>query len=225
MSAAPDHTMTVPAPTLSALLRAGTREEHEEAENMGFISTLMGGGFTDNARAAYTGLATQQYAIYGALEQAGEQVRQLDGGSTFVFDSLLRTPAIEKDLECLLGADWASQIKLLPETARYVDRLLEVGSWLGGYAAHAYTRYLGDLSGGQIIKVMLKRHYDFSDDTLGFYTFDQIDKVKIFKDEYRQTLDTLQFADDADRDRVVAEAKLAFRLNQDLFRALGDIYL
>ncbi len=225
MSAATDHTTTVPAPTLSALLREGTRDEHEQAENMGFISTLMGGGFKENARAAYADLAAQQYAIYGALEQAGEQIRQLDDGPALVFDELLRTPEIEKDLAFLLGDDWASQIRILPETERYVARLLEMGSWLGGYAAHAYTRYLGDLSGGQIIKVMMQRHYGFGDEGLAFYTFDQISKVKVFKDEYRQTLDTLQFVDDAERDRVVAEAQLAFRLNRDLFRALGAVHL
>lgn len=225
MSAASNNTTTVPAPTLSALLREGTREEHEQAENMGFISTLMGGGFQENARAAYADLAAQQYAIYGALEQASAQVRELDGGAALVFDELTRTPEIEKDLEFLLGADWANQIRILPETERYVARLLEVGSWVGGYAAHAYTRYLGDLSGGQVIKVMMQRHYGFGDEGLAFYTFDQIAKVKVFKDEYRQTLDTLQFADAAERDRVVAEAKLAFQLNQQLFSALGDVHL
>lgn len=225
MSAATDHTATAPAATLSNLLREGTRTEHEQAETMGFISTLMGGGFGDKGHAAYADLAAQQYAIYGALEKAGSQVRELDGGSAFVFDELLRTPQIEKDLAFLIGEDWASRIRILPETEHYVARLLEVGSWLGGYAAHAYTRYLGDLSGGQIIKVMMQRHYGFGEDGLAFYTFDQIPKVKVFKDMYRETLDTLQFVDDADRDRIVDEAKLAFRLNQDLFGALGDVHL
>lgn len=224
MTATTDQT-TAPEATLSALLRAGTRSEHDQAENMGFISALMSGAFGDKGHAAYADLAAQQYAIYGALEQASAQIRTLDGGAGIVFDSLIRTPQIEADLAFLLGEDWASQIRILPETERYVARLLEVGNWIGGYSAHAYTRYLGDLSGGQVIKVMLQRHYGFGDKGLSFYEFQDIPKVKVFKDVYRETLDTLVFADDADRDAVVTEAKLAFRLNQELFGALGDIHL
>ena len=210
---------------LSALLRAGTRSEHEDAETMGFVESLMSGAFGDKGRAAYTDLAAQQYAIYGALEQASAQIRSVDGGDALVFDSLTRTPQIEADLEFLLGANWAEKITILPETERYVARLLETAPWLGGYAAHAYTRYLGDLSGGQVIKVMLQRHYGFGDEGLSFYTFADIPKVKVFKDTYRETLDAIALTDDVERDAVVAEAKHAFRLNQDLFGALGDIYL
>lgn len=222
MTAATDHTTET---TLSALLREGTRVEHEEAETMGFISTLMGGGFGERGRAAYADLAAQQYAIYGALERASAQARELDGGAQIVFDELVRTPQIEDDLEFLLGPDWAGQITVLPETERYVARLGKIGSWLGGYAAHAYTRYLGDLSGGQVIKVMMQRHYGFKDAGLSFYTFASIPKVKVFKDDYRATLDSLHFSAAEERERVVDEAKLAFRLNQELFGALGKIHL
>lgn len=215
---------SIEPPTLSGLLRSGTREEHEHAERMGFVETLMSGGFGVHGAAAYADLAAQQHAIYAALERAGERVRTAPDGGGIVFDELERTPRIAADLHALLGADWSTRTTVLPATEQYVRRLDELGDWVGGYAAHAYTRYLGDLSGGQVIKVMLQRHYGLGEDVLNFYTFDAIAKPKVFKDTYRAALDGLDI-DPQERDRVVEEARAAFRLNQTLFAELGAAHL
>ncbi|WP_369800534.1 heme oxygenase (biliverdin-producing) [Oerskovia sp. Root22] len=210
-----------PAPaSLSLRLREGTRPEHEQAETTGFVEKLMGGELDV---AAYTDLAAQQYAIYGALERASAQIRDDAQGATLVFDELTRTPSIEKDLAFLVGSDWATEIRILPATEAYVARLLEVGTSLSAYAAHAYTRYLGDLSGGQIIKRMMERHYGLGPDGLAFYTFDEIPKAKPFKDVYRERLDSLDLTDEQIAE-TVEEAKLAFRLNSALFAELGAIH-
>ncbi len=119
-----------------------------------------------------------------------------------------------------MGADWAERVTIHPATERYVARLRAVGGSLPAYAAHAYTRYLGDLSGGQIIKRMLERHYGLSGDGLAFYTFVEIPKSKPFKDVYRERLDALVLTPEQ-LDETVAEAKHAFRLNSDLFADLG----
>ncbi|WP_265520156.1 heme oxygenase (biliverdin-producing) [Oerskovia flava] len=202
---------------LSLRLREGTRPEHEAAESSGFVEKLMGG---ELGIAAYADLAAQQWAIYGALEQASAAIRQDDQGATLVFDELTRTPEIEKDLTFLVGADWAERVTIHPATQRYVARLHEVGGSLPAYAAHAYTRYLGDLSGGQIIKRMMERHYGLSVDGLAFYTFTEIPRSKPFKDVYRERLDALRLTPEQ-LAGTVAEAKLAFRLNSDLFADLG----
>ena len=211
--------------TLSALLRVGTREEHTEAETMGYIETLMSGGYGERGRAAYTSLAVQQHAIYRALEEAGARIAATSEGAAagIVLPVLTRTPQIEADLADLVGGDWPSQITYLPATQRYVERLLASASSLATYAAHAYTRYLGDLSGGQVIKVMLQRHYGLGDEGLRFYTFEEIAKPKVFKDEYRALLDALPL-DDAGRATAVAEAQEAFRLNRALFAELGQLH-
>lgn len=90
-----------------------------------------------------------------------------------------------------------------------------------GYLAHAYTRYLGDLSGGQVARTMLVRHYGLGDSELSFYRFDGIDKVKPYKDDYRAALDAVPLSL-SERDAVVDEAVLAFELNSDLFADLGE---
>ncbi|WP_454041847.1 biliverdin-producing heme oxygenase [Cellulosimicrobium sp. Marseille-Q8652] len=209
----------LPAP-LSLRLREGTRPEHEQAESSGFVEKLMSGGLDV---AAYADLAAQQWAIYGALEDASAAVRGDAQGATLVFDELTRTPEIEKDLAFLVGPDWTERITIRPATERYVARLREVGGSLPAYAAHAYTRYLGDLSGGQIIKRMLERHYGLSVEGLAFYTFVEIPKSKPFKDVYRERLDGLDLSPEQ-VEETVAEARLAFRLNSAVFADLGAVH-
>ncbi|WP_236122225.1 biliverdin-producing heme oxygenase [Cellulomonas palmilytica] len=218
-------TTSVPAGTtdltldqpLSLALREGTREAHGEAEGMAFIEALMGGRLGQDA---YTALAVQQLAIYAALEAAGAALRADGADHGLVLDELTRLPAIESDLACLLGADWAEQVELLPETQEYAQRLAACSSDLTLYAAHAYTRYLGDLSGGQVVKRMVQRHYGVPDEGVSFYDFPEIHKLKPFKDVYRERLDALPL-DAAQRAATVAEAQVAFRLNQAVFAGLG----
>jgi len=202
---------------LSVRLREGTRAEHSQAESEGFVERLLAGRL---GVAAYADLAAQQLAIYGALEQASARLRADARGATLVFDELTRVPAIERDLAHLLGPGWRDVVRVLPATERYVARLHAVGDDLPRYAAHAYTRYLGDLSGGQIIKRMLERHYGLDGAGLEFYTFDEIPKAKPFKDLYRERLDGLAL-DEVETGAAVAEAQEAFRLNRAMFVELG----
>ena len=204
---------TVMSP-LSVALREGTRDEHETAERSGFVEQLLAGRLD---RAAYADLAAQQLVVYTALEAAGAQ---LEDDGDLVFAELTRVPAIEQDLGHLYGADWRTQVRVLPATMLYADRLAQTADSLPQYAAHAYTRYLGDLSGGQIIKRMLQRHYGFTSEGIAFYDFPQIHKLKPFKDVFRERLDALPLDDEA-RAAVVEEARLAFRLNADVFGELG----
>ena len=115
-------------------------------------------------------------------------------------------------------------MRVLPATQVYADRLAQTADSLPRYAAHAYTRYLGDLSGGQIIKRMLQRHYGFTSEGIAFYDFPEIHKLKPFKDVYRERLDALPLDDEA-RAAVVEEARLAFRLNADVFGELGAAHV
>jgi heme oxygenase (biliverdin-producing, ferredoxin) len=211
--------MTVVAHTtpLSTRLREGTRAEHADAESEGFVERLLAGDLDVDA---YADLAVQQHAIYTALEEAGDRMRDDARGRALVFDELTRVPAIERDLEHLYGPGWRETGRVLPATERYVDRLRAVCGDVACYAAHAYTRYLGDLSGGQVVKRMLERHYGLDGAGLEFYTFDAIEKPKPFKDTYRERLDALGL-DPVEADAAVGEAQEAFRLNRSMFVELG----
>jgi heme oxygenase len=205
---------------LSALLREGTRADHGAANSEDFIERLMSGGLN---REAYADLSAQLLVVYEALEDASAAVRHDERGAGLVFDELVRVPAIERDLAFLYGPAWREEIRILPATREYADRVREVSGSLPHYAAHSYTRYLGDLSGGQIVKRMMKQHYGLDGDGVAFYTFPDIPKIKIFKDAYRSRLDELAL----DPDEVAAalgEAHHAFHLNRVVFTALAEIH-
>ncbi|MEB3261753.1 MAG: biliverdin-producing heme oxygenase, partial [Cyanobacteriota bacterium] len=96
---------------------------------------------------------------------------------------------------------------------------------------HHYTRYIGDLSGGQILKNIAQKAMSLGEhDGLRFYEFDAIPDEKAFKSNYRATLDGLPI-DQAMADRLVEEANHAFHLNMtmvpelegNLIAALGKV--
>ncbi|WP_152192618.1 biliverdin-producing heme oxygenase [Georgenia satyanarayanai] len=203
---------------LSAQLRERTRAAHERAESVPFITDLMHGRLD---RAAYADLAAQQHGIYVALEAASAELVGAPRGATLVFADLTRAPSIEADLAYLYGQDWRERIEVLPAARAYAERIAQVAGDLPRYAAHAYTRYLGDLSGGQAIKRLVQRHYGLGEEGVAFYTFAGIAKPKVFKDEYRSQLDALDLSA-LETETAVDEANVAFELSTALFAALGE---
>jgi heme oxygenase len=198
----------------SEALRERTWSSHGDSEGATFMSDLMNGNGT---RDDYIALVAQHYFIYAALEAAAERMKDDPVAATFISPGLTRLPALEHDLDFLLGGDWLDQIAPLPTTVRYVDRINKVAAtWSGGFIAHHYTRYLGDLSGGQVIRTLMQRRFGFETNGVGFYLFDQVAKPKEFKITYRQQLDELGW-DDAERERVIDEVILAYRFNTELF--------
>jgi len=210
---------TAPADTgFAERIKQETRAEHERAERSEFVVALLDGRLDKNAYAEMVG---QNYLVYSVLEQAARAQHDDPVAGRFVFDSLARRSALEADLAWLHGSEWRDELRPLPSVERYLDRLREVCfTWQGGFVAHHYTRYLGDLSGGQIIRSRLRAIYGMELDGVRFYVFDEIAKPKLFKDAYRRLLDEAPW-DAAERDRVVAEVDLAFRLNRAVFDDLG----
>ena len=207
------------ATPFSTVIREASRGEHSDAESTGFSQALVDGRLH---RDAYAALLAQEWLVYTVLEEAAEVQRTDPVGSTFWFPELLRVPSMERDLEFFYGSSWRDQIEPRAATERYRERVRAVCfDWAGAFMAHQYTRYLGDLSGGQIIARTLHRIYDLDLDGLRFYRFEDIPKPKPFKDVYRSRVDAAPW-DAAEHARIVEEIKLAFRLNTELFNDLGS---
>jgi heme oxygenase len=203
----------------SQALRERTRGGHSASEGANFMDDLMTG---KGSRDDYISLVAQHYFIYAALEAAAEKMKDDANAAAFITPQLTRLPALEADLLFLLGDDWRSLIAPLPTTTRYVDRIETVAAtWSGGFIAHHYTRYLGDLSGGQIIRTLMQRQFGFETNGVGFYLFDQIAKPKEFKDVYRAQLDAVTWSEE-ERERVIDEVMVAYRFNTELFVDLAD---
>ena len=82
-------------------------------------------------------------------------------------------------------------------------------------------RYLGDLSGGQIIHRLAQRHYGIPDEGLNFYVFASLGKLKAYKEAYRARLDALDL-NPAERRAVAAHAEESFDFNHRIFLELGQ---
>lgn len=199
---------------LGARLRTETHDQHRSTESATFIVQLMKGELT---LADYTRYLAQMAWIYEALES-----RTPSDDDFAIYDSRLdRLAAIESDLVALGAAEWRTSHPALASTQRYVDRLGElVASNDPSFAAHHYTRYLGDLSGGQAISRLVARHYEATDEQLSFYRFDDIENHVHFKREYREQLDALPLSEE-EAAAVVAEAIAAFEYNGALFEELS----
>ncbi|MFD7031106.1 heme oxygenase (biliverdin-producing) [Streptomyces sp. NPDC059917] len=205
----------------STVIRVASHEQHTEAETSSFMSDLLGGRLGVDAYTRYT---EQLWFVYRALEDAAESLKDDPVAGPFIQPELMRVAEIERDLAHLLGPDWRESVVALPATRAYADRVAACAAeWPGGYVAHHYTRYLGDLSGGQIIRDKAERTWGFErkGDGVRFYVFEAISNPAAFKRGYRELLDAIA-ADDLEKQRIIDECKRAFDFNGAVFRELGD---
>lgn len=199
---------------LAAALREQTQALHTQAEKSGFVNAILRGQAT---RRGYILYLRNLLPAYQAIERGLDRHRDAPGVRQVALPSLYRTAAIEHDLTNIAGKEWAAQVPLLPAGEAYAKRIIAAdGDRLIG---HAYTRYLGDLNGGQGLKRLLARLLGLGTEALSLYEFPLVADPRAFTAEYRTKLDLAgQEIDDADA--VVEEAKIAFRLNIDLSDAV-----
>ena len=196
-------------------MRLGSRAEHEQAEEAPFVADLLAGRVDQQGYAEYL---LRLRTVYDALEEA-VRAHADDPAVAAVHDpDLERVPALDADLDHWLpdGPRTVSS----PAVAAYRDRLDAARAWGPLLAAHHYTRYLGDLSGGQFIGRLMARRFGFETNGIGFYLFDDIADPKAFKEVYREQLDAAPW-DAAEQERIIEEVLLAYRFNTELFDDLA----
>ncbi|WP_216210018.1 biliverdin-producing heme oxygenase [Amycolatopsis aidingensis] len=200
-------------------LHDSIREVHDRAHHSAYMDALLDGRLSLDD---YAQLAAQYYFIYQALEQASDAMIGDPVGGPFVIDELRRMPALRADLEFLLGPDWAERVRPVESTTAYVRRLHAVAfDWPGGYVAHHYTRYLGDLAGGQVVHSLLRKTYGVQGPGALFYDFSTLGSPSAFRTRYRGLLNTAGW-DAAERERIIAETLTAFELNIDVLTDLAE---
>ncbi|GIH23780.1 biliverdin-producing heme oxygenase [Acrocarpospora phusangensis] len=203
----------------SEVLRAATWSDHASAEDDGYLKSLMAGRLSPEA---YGAMVAQHYFAYLALDGAAKALADHPVAGAFVFPELYREEALVRDLTTIFGANWADHIEPSKPTQTLVARINQVADRPGGYIAHHYTRYLGDLSGGQFIRMELQKIYGYGrGGGVDFYYFD-IGSLPRFKDEYRRRLDALDL-DEAGQQRIIRETKLAYQLNTEVLGDLGRL--
>mmetsp|Transcript_34748 Transcript_34748/g.66064 ORF Transcript_34748/g.66064 Transcript_34748/m.66064 type:complete len:458 (+) Transcript_34748:556-1929(+) len=215
-----------PILSLSEALKTGTQESHTAAENVHFVHNFLQGKID---RHLYThDFLSGLYHTYVALEGLLDLHAPLYFGTVHFPKELSRVEALREDMEYWHGVDWERKVECggvmgpSPAVEDYIRRMTEMGSRDPRMLlSHAYTRYLGDLSGGKVMARIARRalHLGKGWDGLRFYQFEHVASAKLFKDRYRQALDEMVLGG-GEVGRLVAEANVAFALNMRVFEEL-----
>ncbi|XP_004844819.1 heme oxygenase 1 [Heterocephalus glaber] len=208
---------------LSEAIKETTRDVHTQAENTEFMRNFQKGQVT---REGFKLVMASLYHVYVALEEEIERIRDSQVFAPVYFpEELHRRLALEQDMAFWYGPRWRHAIPCSPATSRYVQRIHEVGRMEPELlVAHTYTRYLGDLSGGQVLKRIAQKALGLpgSGEGLAFFTFPGIPNATKFKQLYRARMNSLEMTPEVRR-RVLQEAKAAFLLNIQLFEELQGL--
>ena len=139
------------------------------AENTGFVTNFLAGVVSKDS---YKQLIADFYFIYTALEEQVEKFKDDPFIAPIAFDELKRVPALEKDCEFYWGENWRNTISPTDACRNYVKRVKKINAKF--LVGHHYTRYLGDLSGGQILKNIANKSMNLNGEGLAFYEFEGI---------------------------------------------------
>ena len=203
---------------LGERLKAETRTLHSEAERSPFMSALLRGRMN---RDAYLALLHNLHAIYAALEPALQRHAAHPAIALFHLASLARTRSLRDDMAVLQeDQDPFAPDRLEPACTGYVRRLHALDSASPGLLiAHAYVRYLGDLSGGQLLRSIVARSLHLPPGVgTAFYDFGDAAATAALTRAFRAAMERAVVDDE---DELVAEAKRGFEWHRQLFDELA----
>jgi heme oxygenase (biliverdin-producing, ferredoxin) len=208
--------LTVPAPPgLVLALRQRTSAQHSRAERSGIVASLLRGEAT---LLGYAVLLRNLLPVYRQMEASLGRLSADDPVAVISRTEIYRSSALRSDLLRLCGPDWARNLPVLAAARRYVDLVARADG--PRLVAHAYVRYLGDLSGGQILRRLLGRSLGLDDSSLAFYAFPEVGDIDVFKAEYRDAIDAIgQGMDDVAL--LLDEAVAVFEANIELSDAIA----
>lgn len=202
---------------LALQLDDGTRKSHSMAQNTAFVTGFFKGLAN---RQSYGALLKSLCFVYDAMEKAMDEtdesrVQQLD------LSALRRAASLKRDLQYFYGSVDLSNVQPSSAASIYVARIEQVAETKPYLLiAHQYTRYLGDLFGGQMMGGMASSSLGLSDgDGTAFYKFDQIPDTQAFITKWYTLLNDLDLTDDQ-KQEIVDEANLVFDLNVGILQEL-----
>ncbi|KAM9746363.1 heme oxygenase 1a [Menidia menidia] len=201
---------------LSEQIKAATKDNHVRAENTQLMLSYQKGEIT---LPQYKVLLCSLYVIYRALEEELDRNCSHPAVAPIYFpQELARLETLERDLEHFLGSDWRDRVIVPAATQRYEQRLREIGRENPELlVAHAYTRYLGDLSGGQVLGKITQKSLGLSSrEGLSFFSFPGVTSPHRFKQLYRGRMNSVELTE-PERAAVLGEAVAAFELNIQVF--------
>ncbi|XP_076853335.1 heme oxygenase 1a [Brachyhypopomus gauderio] len=204
---------------LSEQIKAVTKDAHVRAENTQLMLNFQKGQIT---LPQYKLLLCSLYEIYQVLEEELDRNSAHEAVDPIYFpQELARIKALEQDLQFFFGPQWKQSVIVPAATHRYAERLREIGRNSPSLlVAHSYTRYLGDLSGGQILGKVAQKTLGLSGpEGVAFFAFPGVTSPNRFKQLYRSRMNSIELNEE-ERRKVLDEAVRAFEFNISVFEDL-----
>ena len=175
-------------------LKELTKDVHRDAERQAFVKVLMSGEIDPKLYATFMFNQHHQYDIL--------EVNCMAHGLLNGLMDIRRAPSIWADYE-ELWEDKDNTPELLPVTKEYGEYIMSIKEDKERLFAHIYTRHMGDLSGGQMIRRKIPgsgKLYDFEDGAK-------------LKELIRERLD----------DSMADEARVCFEFATKTFQEIMDV--
>ncbi len=202
---------------LSRRLRVATHQLHVQVERCAFMRALLRG---ELPREGHALLLRNLHALYAALEAGLQRLAERPALAPFARPALRREAALAADLRVVHGERWSNELALTASMTDYVEHLRRLSQAADRrLVAHAYVRYLGDLSGGQRLRALVARALALPPGQgVAFHDFGGVTEVAALAHALREALDALGAGDD-----VVDEACAAFGRHAVLFAELAEL--
>lgn len=196
-------------------MKQETWKEHEASKDSDFAVSIMSGefgprGFIEWQRALYP--------IYLKLENILKKNRNNSVLHIFDHRKLDRTQRIYSDLQ-KLGIDPILEPSPLKTIAPYVAAIQNASSVPQRLMAYHYTRYMGDMNGGQVIARAMENICGIDKDALSCYDFSEIGDAYHYRKQYKTLLELSPWTEE-EREAFIDEAKIAYARNADMFDEL-----
>ena len=200
--------------SLTGRMRRRTWDLHRRAERGGVIAAILAGTVTLSGYALYL---RNLLPAYEAMETGLSNHARTPVLGMIARQTPTRVASLIEDLTAIEGSDWRRVLPLLPAGERYAARVTAAADKGDGalLLAHVYTRCLGDLNGGRILRRHLIRRFGETFHPLAFTAFPGIVDIPAFTSAFRATLDD-SGRHVSDQEAVIREAEAAFVLNIEL---------
>uniref|UniRef100_A0ABI7WGS7 Heme oxygenase 2 n=1 Tax=Felis catus TaxID=9685 RepID=A0ABI7WGS7_FELCA len=187
---------------LSELLKEGTKEAHDRAENTQFVKDFLKG----NIRKELFKLATTAlYFTYSALEEEMERNKDHPAFAPLYFPTELhRKEALTKDMEYFFGENWEEQVQCSQAAQKYVERIHYVGQ-----------------NEPELLVAQRALKLPSTGEGTQFYKFENVDNAQQFKQLYRARMNALDL-NLKTKEKIVEEANKAFEYNMQIFDELDQ---
>ncbi|MCZ8343784.1 MAG: biliverdin-producing heme oxygenase [Leptospira sp.] len=207
--------------TIASLLREGTAEKHRETEQVPYMKAIFRGGLDPQT---YTNQLVNLLHVYTLMEALFTKHKADPIVSQVYFPELFRENSLKEDIQ-FFQKQFGTKVnpEITPATQAYKSHIQKIADTQPALlVAQSYVRYLGDLSGGQIIKKMIVKSFGLTgSDGTAFYEFPDIADHNAFKGMYREKMDTLPM-NESEIQNLISEAKITFDLNKNLFQELDS---